>query len=348
MKRIISIIIALSILIGVTPVAVFAGEVQYVDSHINIEYDASAFKLTTDMTGREATEALRDAITSPTSYTIDNSLSWYIYVENYFTSVCYFDEEGTHCHLRDSDDLLQTGVDYYLWFNIEDASGYEWDVYNLPTVTVNGVPADIIQWRWRSSDGDINIFIKAPLDDPGEELTELSAEITLPEADASPVNAGISGDSGKYTVSQVAFYHSFDLLGEEDTFEAGETYRVDVSFQPSAGNTISSAATVIINGTIEAQLWGKIGDGYGTCVFCFYYTVPPAAGPSVMKGDLDKDGEISVGDALIALRIAAKLIGMTPEDLLIGDVDGDNELTVGDSLKILRVAAKLAEPGSLN
>ena len=68
---------------------------------------------------------------------------------------------------------------------------------------------------------------------------------------------------------------------------------------------------------------------------------------SVMKGDLDKDGEISVGDALIALRIAAKLVGMNPEDLLIGDVDGDNEITVGDSLKILRVAAKLEDRSSL-
>ena len=66
-----------------------------------------------------------------------------------------------------------------------------------------------------------------------------------------------------------------------------------------------------------------------------------------MKGDMDKDGEISVNDALMALRIAAKLAEETYEAILIGDIDGDDTITVSDALKILRVAAKLASPGSL-
>ena len=74
--------------------------------------------------------------------------------------------------------------------------------------------------------------------------------------------------------------------------------------------------------------------------------VPPAK-PEVMKGDMDKDGEISVGDALIALRIAARLTEATDEYVLIGDVDGDDEITVGDALKILRVAAKLDDQSIL-
>lgn len=70
-------------------------------------------------------------------------------------------------------------------------------------------------------------------------------------------------------------------------------------------------------------------------------------GSTFMKGDMDKDGEISVNDALIALRIAAKLAEETYEAILIGDIDGDDAITVSDALKILRVAAKLASPGSL-
>ena len=62
---------------------------------------------------------------------------------------------------------------------------------------------------------------------------------------------------------------------------------------------------------------------------------------AVTLGDMDKDGEITVGDALMALRIAAKLVEETPEALSIGDVDNDGEITVGDALGILRVAAKL-------
>ena len=66
-------------------------------------------------------------------------------------------------------------------------------------------------------------------------------------------------------------------------------------------------------------------------------------GADPMKGDLDFDGEITVSDALSALRIAARLAAETPETLLIGDVDGDGEITVSDALAILRVAARLSE-----
>ena len=66
-----------------------------------------------------------------------------------------------------------------------------------------------------------------------------------------------------------------------------------------------------------------------------------------MKGDMDGDGEITVADALKALRIAAKLVQPTEEDIALGDVDNDGEITVADALKILRVAAKLADASSL-
>ena len=72
-----------------------------------------------------------------------------------------------------------------------------------------------------------------------------------------------------------------------------------------------------------------------------------ASSSSIMKGDLDGDKEITVSDALRALRIAAKLVQPTEEDLATGDVDYDGEITVSDALKILRVAAKLATQESL-
>ena len=62
-----------------------------------------------------------------------------------------------------------------------------------------------------------------------------------------------------------------------------------------------------------------------------------------LRGDLDGDGEITVSDALIALRIAAKLADETEETIAIGDSDGDGHITVSDALAILRVAAKLAD-----
>lgn len=62
-----------------------------------------------------------------------------------------------------------------------------------------------------------------------------------------------------------------------------------------------------------------------------------------IKGDFDADEQITVSDALAALRIAAKLAEMTDETLEIGDIDLDGEITVSDALAILRVAAKMAD-----
>ena len=69
--------------------------------------------------------------------------------------------------------------------------------------------------------------------------------------------------------------------------------------------------------------------------------------PEVKRGDMDGDNEITVADALRALRIAAKLVAPTDNDAATGDIDRDGDITVADALKILRVAAKLAGEDSL-
>ena len=74
--------------------------------------------------------------------------------------------------------------------------------------------------------------------------------------------------------------------------------------------------------------------------------VPPPP-PEVKRGDMDGDNEITVADALRALRIAAKLVQPTDNDVATGDIDNDGDITVADALKILRVAAKLAGEESL-
>ena len=61
------------------------------------------------------------------------------------------------------------------------------------------------------------------------------------------------------------------------------------------------------------------------------------------KGDPDADGEITVADALITLRVAARLTPETPELIAACDVDGDEEITVADALVMLRVAAGLID-----
>ena len=66
------------------------------------------------------------------------------------------------------------------------------------------------------------------------------------------------------------------------------------------------------------------------------------AKPAV-KGDADRDGEVTVSDALRALRFAAKLDEADEYSLSICDVDGDGEITVTDALAILRAAVGLTD-----
>ena len=54
------------------------------------------------------------------------------------------------------------------------------------------------------------------------------------------------------------------------------------------------------------------------------------------------ENEITVGDALKALRVAAGLEESTAELVAAYDTDGDGEITVADALTVLRIAAKLA------
>ncbi|MBR5942255.1 MAG: dockerin type I repeat-containing protein, partial [Clostridia bacterium] len=60
-----------------------------------------------------------------------------------------------------------------------------------------------------------------------------------------------------------------------------------------------------------------------------------------VQGDLDGDGDVTVSDALAALRIAAKLREADSYALSAGDLDGDEAITVTDALAILRDALGL-------
>lgn len=64
---------------------------------------------------------------------------------------------------------------------------------------------------------------------------------------------------------------------------------------------------------------------------------------SYMLGDFDKDNEITVADALSALRIAVKLAQEDEFAIAVGDIDSDGHITVSDALVILRVAAGVTE-----
>ena len=139
--------------------------------------------------------------------------------------------------------------------------------------------------------------------------------------------------------------------------ENEEVYRIRVTFNPEEGMEVDFVSATTGVGAFEQPL--MVEDEFPFAPAFIDFDAPKDCGPitvavifkkagaSFMKGDFDSDGEITVSDALAALRIAAKLIEETEEAIAVGDIDGDGSVTVSDALAILRVAAKLATPESL-
>ena len=60
-------------------------------------------------------------------------------------------------------------------------------------------------------------------------------------------------------------------------------------------------------------------------------------------GDLNNDGGIDAGDALLVLRAAVGLIKLSDAQAAVADVNGDGEIDAGDAVLILRYDAGLID-----
>ncbi len=59
------------------------------------------------------------------------------------------------------------------------------------------------------------------------------------------------------------------------------------------------------------------------------------------NGDVNRDGQVNISDALLALQAAVGLATLTPEARAFADTDGSLTLDVGDVTRILRKAVGL-------
>lgn len=62
-----------------------------------------------------------------------------------------------------------------------------------------------------------------------------------------------------------------------------------------------------------------------------------------LPGDANKDGNINIVDALMTLRVAAKLATADAKVFSLMDMDGDDTITVADALAVLRISVGLAK-----
>lgn len=154
--------------------------------------------------------------------------------------------------------------------------------------------------------------------------TELTATFTITDNTPAPVISGVSERE------------VFDLAEGEIASPTWDVGTATLNGEPYGGapvNKVGEYALTVTNGFKTASV--------------FFIVVDTSDVSHLKKGDFDFDGEITVADALAALRIAAKLAEETPQSIEIGDIDGDGAVTVADALAILRVAAKLADENTL-
>ncbi len=111
----------------------------------------------------------------------------------------------------------------------------------------------------------------------------------------------------------------------------------DPSSAVSLGRATAGAegCTISVDDIAGAEVWKASIRSASSGVFALKAAAPLAA------GDADGDGEVTVADALLALRTALGLKEPSRRTRIACDLDGDGEVTVSDALLILRKAAEL-------
>ncbi len=156
--------------------------------------------------------------------------------------------------------------------------------------------------------------------------------ITLPEG---VTYIGSEAFSGCYMLKDINLPESLKYIMYEAFAECSsiESLTLSKNVDWFTGDTFSSGTTLKVYAYSKAHLSAEnAAEHYSGFKYEIIGTL----------GDLDGDGEITVSDALTALRVAAKLAEADEAAIIEGDFDFDRSITVGDALIILRIAAKLA------
>lgn len=126
--------------------------------------------------------------------------------------------------------------------------------------------------------------------------------------------------------------------------EEGKTYDL---FDGAVSATWDDGHIAYLNGEIydagtpvtePGEYTLKVINGYDEFTTEVSFTVVDT---TPVPGDADGDGEITVSDALLTLRAAAKLYQPTDKVITAIDLDRDGEITVADALAVLRKAIGL-------
>ena len=68
---------------------------------------------------------------------------------------------------------------------------------------------------------------------------------------------------------------------------------------------------------------------------------------TVLRGDLDGDGQVTLTDAQTALKGALRIVKLREGQETVADMDGDGQITLTDAQRILKCALRIEEAGTV-
>ena len=265
------------------------------------------------------------------NYTITEQ-GWYYY-------------DGMMEPLEDGDLFNVEGREYSMIFRVEPAEGYSFT--DEPTVTING-RADLVGFCIVFGVGGnaridtIDFTVSDPANDPiFIDTIELNGFVE-PAWGAAPTCNITVPDGAHYTIiSQGWFYYAGVMcpLADGDLFNVeGREYSMIFRVEPAEGYSFTEEPSVTINGREDLVGFCIVsGVGEAARIDTVDFTVTEPAAP--MLGDVNGDGEVTIEDALLAMRYVMTLVELTDVQFAQADVDGNGEVTMLDCLIIMRYAA---------
>ena len=252
-----------------------------------------------------------------------------------------------------AEDTFEAGEEYYYRFTAGVKPGYRFLTNNLyingslEDAFGNGLKLESVKIENDSVGKLVTFAVKCALLNEVDMVTVKGA--VAPAAGEHPDAAGaLEGDALFFVTPPVWCGKGYAPLTAEDTFEAGEEYyyRFTVNVKPGCRFITNN---LYMNGSLEDAGGNaiklesiKIENNENGKLVTFGVKCGNAPA-GFLLGDVDLDGEVTSGDARLALRASVKLEDYAPgsQQFLAADVDKNGAIESSDARTILRVSVKL-------
>lgn len=214
-------------------------------------------------------------------------------------------------------------------------------------VTDNQTPLEQIQVRYRNSGGEWSGWepYRAERDwllSPGDGQKQVDVEVKNQNSLISKTYATIQII---VPVSGVALDYTFLLfhLGEQPKALTALIFPEDAGNRDLIWSSGNPAVAVVSEGLVTPVGVGSAGitvttadGGFSAVCQVEVRAAPAMIDPTVRYGDLNEDGTVDVGDAILVLRSIVGKVVLSDQQSLFADVNLDRTIDVGDAILILR------------